>query len=260
MLRWVGKFEGFILIVLGIYIFSLIVTGGYAYYLNPKFVWLTGLAGVFLLILGGFHFISSTNIIRTSRIAIFSILMTLCIFVPTTVVGTGSPLVSAEPADKSEILPADEEEQLTAAGAREVLDGKEYIRINHAELAQMTLDEEHEKLKQHYVIRGYVLRDENLDEEGQFASLRTQMVCCVADAVEVAFRVPYGKLDELENRQWLKIYGKLERTIPYEESLGGFITYVVKDWILIPHKIKRIGVPQGEIYIKDVKGEEPYGY
>lgn len=82
-----GVIDGIILILLGIYIFTLILQGRYAYYLNPDFLWVTFTSGVFLFILGVFNlFYPSDGSPQHVRIFIYLIILAMCFFVPTKVI------------------------------------------------------------------------------------------------------------------------------------------------------------------------------
>ena len=56
---------------------------------------------------------------------------------------------------------------------------------------------------------GMVKRLPILDEHGSFALMTSVMVCCVADAFAVGFRVPYDQWESIEDGQWIMVSGKL---------------------------------------------------
>jgi uncharacterized surface protein with fasciclin (FAS1) repeats len=62
---------------------------------------------------------------------------------------------------------------------------------------------------QSFTTIGIVKRLPILDEHRSFAVMTSVMVCCVADAFAVGFRVPYDQWEEAEDGQWIMVSGKL---------------------------------------------------
>ncbi|MBT8331723.1 MAG: TIGR03943 family protein [Deltaproteobacteria bacterium] len=65
------------------------------------------------------------------------------------------------------------------------------------------------------VIEGIVYRDPRLTENA-FRLFRFAVICCAADALPLTIRVKGGKLDNLSNDTWVRVYGRFKM-----EMVGG---------------------------------------
>jgi len=63
-----------------------------------------------------------------------------------------------------------------------------------------------------FMTLGVVKRLPELDLEGHFILMRMLMVCCVADALAVGFRVPYEKVSDLKDGDWMMVCGNLAKS------------------------------------------------
>lgn len=133
------------------------------------------------------------------------------------------------------------------SGSREKLDGKEYVKINLAELNDICERNDSAKIGGRYVMRGYVFKSPELAKEGQFGLLRATKWCCAAHSFAYGFRVPAGNPDIPESGQWVKVYGKLQET-DSQELDEKIITktvpaYLMKKWVFVSDKIEKIDTP-----------------
>ena len=148
-------------------------------------------------------------------------------------------------------------------GSRERLDGKEYIKINLAELSDMCERNDTDRISDRYVMRGYVLEIPELEKEVRVALLRKTNWCCAAHMFAYGFKIPANRQDIPESGRWVKLYGKLRET--GESELDEKITidklpvYIMKKWILMPEKIEAIETPSGP-EIKNWCTKEPFTY
>jgi len=247
-----GHIEGLILLVLGFYMGALVTIGGYWRYINPKFEWLTGAAAIMFIITGGIAFFRPNRRANLSGIVIF------LVFMGVAAMGTSTTFQS--PPLQSGIM-IDESDQ---DSSRLTLNGLEYIKINLAEIYQHCLSGKPDKISGRYVLRGIVKRTPALDRSGQFAIIRTAVVCCLAHAAPVGFRVHYNGPDEFSDGQWVRVYGALKtlpRDLPNPELhvRGLFFTRLNKSYGIVPAKIVKIPEPAIP-YIFDFKCAEPYAY
>ena len=116
----------------------------------------------------------------------------------------------------------------------------------------------------HYVVRGVVRRTPELDGLGQFALIRTAVVCCHNHASPVGFRVDYDRSLELRDGQWVKVYGTLKRLPPdlpdsNLNSIGLLFARFNRSYGIVPHRIVEIPAPEVP-HILDFKDSEPYAY
>jgi len=150
------------------------------------------------------------------------------------------------------------------SNSRETYNGREYTKINLAELFQLCLNKEVDKISGHYVMRGIAKRTAELDSAGQFALIRTAIVCCEAHAAPVGFRVSSDRLKEIRDGQWVKVYGVLEKLPPdlpkaNLQSAGLLFTRFNASYGIIPHHIVNIPKPE-DPSIRQFRSCEPYAY
>lgn len=244
--------EGLILFVLGAYGGLLVFLGDYWRYLNPKFMKLTGAAAIMLMITGVAALFNPARKARPSRIIVFLLflgLITFGVFGSAFLPGSRT----ASQGDEAANLPP-----------RVTVDGREYTRINLAELYQLGEKPESEESPKFVAVRGFVQRSEELDSQGQFAILRTAVFCCLADSVAMGFRVRYDRVKELADGQWVEMYATFERSpkkLPAPALRVQGITLVVlsKSALLVPSKTIPIDEPEIP-YIFDIREHEPFAY
>ncbi len=86
----VSILEGIVLITIGILIFLMMLQLEYAYYMNLKFIWLTFLSSIFLLILGVFNLFYPSRFRKLFNLYLFLLLLLLWIVVPIKVIDESS--------------------------------------------------------------------------------------------------------------------------------------------------------------------------
>jgi uncharacterized repeat protein (TIGR03943 family) len=192
-----GLIEGCIVVALGLAMSVLVRADNYWLYLHPKFKWLTLTAGIILVLVGAIALLYNRrpNLSRIVIFLTFSTLASVGYFLP-------NPTSSATSGPPEEASSKEE--------SRIVLDGEEYIKINLGELYAISEKGLEEDRAAHYVARGIVKRNPELDEIGQFVLLRVFIWCCFADAVAVGFRVQDDQPEEFLDGQWVRVYGKLQ--------------------------------------------------
>jgi len=150
-----------------------------------------------------------------------------------------------------------------AAYSREKLNGKEYIKINLSELSDICVNQDAEKLKGNYVLRGSVFREDKLDVAGQFGLVRLGIFCCAVHAVPIGLLVQDEKYNELQKDEWVQIYGRLKRVKNHTDKGKDNDPYaaVKEEYVIIPDKIVKISIPSDPyIYLYNCQQREPYYY
>ena len=94
MKKIVGIIEGLVFLLLGVYIFMLILSGKYMYYLNPKFIWLTSISGACFIILGLFNLFNPSGRLNKIEIFVYIIFIVLCFIVPVKILSESNLLQS----------------------------------------------------------------------------------------------------------------------------------------------------------------------
>lgn len=248
-----GVVEGLILQAIGVYAGILVLFGDYWRFLNPKFKWLTGLTAAGLIFAGTVVVFNPNRRPRLSRIIIFLLFLRLL-----TIGMSGS--ASFVKGFSAGLTGKD----YTEESSRLMMNDVEYIKINLAELYLLCEKPEPEKIAERYVVRGIVRQTQALDNLGQFALMRTAVFCCMADAVALGFRVPYDRLDELTNGQWVEVYGTLKPLrnklqVPALHTQGLFLSVLSDSHCFVPDKIVPIKEPEIPFMFAFRKGE-PYAY
>lgn len=147
--------------------------------------------------------------------------------------------------------------------SREKLNGKEYIKINLSELSDICMNNDEKKIKDNYVLRGSVVREDKLDSAGRFGLVRLSIFCCIVHAIPIGLSVQYDRYNELHNDEWVKVYGHIKRVSNYvaKDNDNDPYTAVKKDFVIIPDKVVKIdNTSDPYIYLFNCKQDEPYYY
>lgn len=247
--RLLAKSEAMLLASLGLYMLALARSDSYWLLLNPKYAWLTAAGGVGVTLVAFALFLvpaGRPGAWRMLAMAGFVLLLVL-----------HDPQMSMAP------RPALTLEGISAAPSRIELDGREYVRINTAELFFLARQADPARLALGYVAQGLVARTPDMDARGELALLRLTVNCCLADAVGLGVRVRAGDPASWENGQWIRVHGRLASS-PNAETLavpqlpGAFVTALAEGFIL---EAEGIETAEPELpFIFEVRQEEPYAY
>jgi hypothetical protein len=253
--------EELILLAIGVYIGILVLFGDYWRFLNPKFKWLTGVTAVALIFTSTVALLNSNRHFRLSRILVFLLFLRLL-----TMGMSGS--VSFVKAFQAGLTVRDYTDKRPSI----VIHGREYVKINLAELYLLCEKKDPVKMGKSYVVRGIIRRSRALDSLGQVALIRTAVFCCLADAVAMGFRMSDnlqndrgdGRMDELADGRWVEVYGKIE-SFPHKQPearlhVQGLLPPVLSDsHCFVPDQI--IPIKEPEIpYMFEFRKSEPYAY
>lgn len=267
-----GYLEALLVLALGAYMTALAGSSVYWMLLNPAFKPLT-LAGGVGIALAGLAGLAWPRAVplgpgRLARLAALGVVLA-CIFL-----GQGRALFTVSPlgedvmdygqAPTSFSAPAVEEVE-----ARESWEGAQYIRLNLAELFNLSQAAGAAPLAPEaaagYVLRGQVLRTPELDARGQVALVRLSVFCCLADAVGFALLLDMDDPAVLEHGSWLKAFVALrpEAVPPELENAAShpdaFFTSLVPNHAARPVRLEAIRPPDIP-YIFAIHAAEPYAY
>jgi DUF1980 C-terminal domain len=248
-----GVLEGLILLAIGLYASLLVFFGDYWRFLNPKFKWLTALAAIALMVLGVTATRYPTKRPKLFRIVIFLILLRVIAVAPSgiSLAGHRVAVFGAAAVDKEK--------------PRVTMSGREYVRINLAELYLHCDEAKNGPAAMRYAVRGIVKRDPRMDRLDQFAIVRNTVFCCLADSVGMGFRVQYdGRVDELTDGQWVEVYGTVRGTPETMPDLGlrikGMNLTVLNETHILAADQARVTKEPEIPYIIDIRSTEPYAY
>ncbi|EPR44274.1 hypothetical protein dsx2_1635 [Desulfovibrio sp. X2] len=303
LLRLSALLEGLVLVALGLFIVHLARSGGYWKFLNPKFMPLSLAAAGLLLVFGLAAGLRRPRRANFLRVAVFGAFLVVCwyggrdAFTPTappparaaTSVAAPVPSDHAQTSEETSAqaapAPVWDEGGATpptsgsafsgvtaphgeaAEPSRLTLGGKEYVKINLAELFFLCRDHPDEALAGRYVLRGSTIQAGELTRHHEFGVFRVSVWCCLADAVAVGLRVAGAPPAGLAPGEWVRVYGHLERK-PAAKDLeklhvrGVFSTIVDTNFVFVPERIDPIPDEEasGAPYIFEWRDHEPYAY
>jgi len=192
MKRLYGVLEAVMLLVVGSGALWLALSENYSLLMNPKFRWLTLTGAILVLGMGVAASISNQkrNVIN---VLVFCLLLLIILI--------GKPYLQ----DANAVKMLEPELQ---AGLWAQVDQKKFPRKR---LDEIYLKNTNDKslADESFTTIGIVKRLPILDEHRSFAVMTSVMVCCVADAFAVGFRVPYEQWEKIEDGQLIMVSGKL---------------------------------------------------
>ncbi|MES9996859.1 hypothetical protein [Desulfovibrio aminophilus] len=197
--------DGLALLLLGGLLAGLALSERYWYFLNPRFIPVSLVTGICLALLAP---LAATRAPGPRPGGVLRLLsLGLCLGLATlAVIGVGgepseSPTSSQAPR-RSSLEPAPE----PVESSRVTFEGREYVRMNLAELFLLA-DQRPTDAPARFVVRGVVRRSPALDGRGQALVSRVAVVCCLADAVAAGFLADLG---DAPDGRWVELYGRLE--------------------------------------------------
>ncbi len=240
--------EGLILVLLGAYMLALVGIGDYWRFLNPKFMWLTGLTACGLLLAGGCAFYFRKHQLSKWTLLVYLILFCLVAVANQETFSGSSKWISA--AGKT--------------GNSTIEDLDRYVKINTGELFLLGKRKIPEELAGSYRTRGFIRRTSELDEIGQFLLFRVRMICCLADAISIGFRVHHEDVKSFKDRQWIEVFGSLTPsplTVPAEDLKLDRMApiYLNKEYIIQAKHLEKIDPPVPP-FMFEFKEKPPFGY
>lgn len=197
MKRLFGTFEAVMLLVVGSAALWFALSAHYKLLINPRFKWITVTGAVLVLVMGAVTAFSGQKR-KPINVLVFCLLLIIVL--------VGRPYL---PGANSAMM----EEPELQAGLWAQVDLNRFPRVN---LDQLFLKNMKKKslADQSFTTIGLAKRLPILDESGSFALMTSVMVCCVADAFAVGFRIPYEQWESIEDGQLIMVSGKLGQPGP----------------------------------------------
>jgi len=228
-LRLYRYFQGLLLIAIGIFLTSKIVSGSLIWYIHPRFIPLTILAVAVLLFIGLVIFRAGgqTDQDRSLegeqehdpgqehgpsawRLAIVTLPLAIGVLIPahpltaSAVAGKGISSTVPITASASTAVNFDQ-----AADTRTILDWNSLFGSS---------SDPSTYLGQNANVIGFVYHDPHLNS-GQFLVARFALVCCPADAFAVVMVVNWPQSASLPTNQWVKVKGTVQSTVMNGQKL-----------------------------------------
>lgn len=261
--------EACLLCAVGSFMLVLASSSEYWRFIHPKYAWISFTAGAAITILGGASLFNRRKQAKASELAallLFCVIAFAATNLPTPFMG-GIPDNAAlddlgpdEPPLSFTGLPEPAPEDLAP---RLTIKGKEYVKINEAEL--IFLDGEHRaKPGDGFAIQGSVVRTKELDKAGVIAVARLFISCCFADATATAYLVKVDAPEAFANGQWVRAAGRIQPTTEALKHITlpvpGAITTVIGENYLLHADDVRPSPPTGLPFLFEMKPQEPYAY
>lgn len=274
--RAASRLEGAALLGLALFALRLLWTGRYWMYLNPQFKLLTGASAVALGVLGLYALLRRQSRASLPRLALYALFLGLLWsgqgerYYESR--GQGSKNADflggmSEPSRGSltgSRAPTDPEQ----AASRLTRSGKEYLKINVAELIDLLKRPAPQVLERGYVLRGSLLQGEVLAKRGELGLFRIAIQCCFADAVAVGLRVKGTPPPEFKTGAWVQVFGHLTPSNPDRELRqlmvnGAFSTLIEENYTLVAEEIRILDQSEeerAEVFLFEIRNKEPYAY
>lgn len=263
-----------LLAAMGIFMVAFARSEAYWRLLNPKYSWLTFLAGAVILLVGAGVFLHRERRARPSEIlaiAVFLCLAPVALLGPNPFVGQAPAPGAAGEADEmggryaggyvggSLTLHFDDE----AVPPPEVVAGGEtYTRMN---LAELLAGEEGGWVENggRYAVQGMVFRTPEMDAAGYIGIGRLYVYCCLADAVNVAALVRVDHPEAYRAGAWVRVLGVLREGSPFPDltlrAVGALSTARSERRVLQSVEVKETAV-EGVPFILGIKEDAPFEY
>ncbi len=254
--------------LIGSFMVVLACSSEYWRYIHPKYSWLSITAGSIIILLGIATFFNRSKKARASELIaflIFCIIAFASTSLPTPFMGAEheaglEDLGPEEPPLSFTGLPEPTQEQQSP---RLTIDGKEYIKINQAELIVLDGDKRVQP-GDRYVIQGSVVRTPVLDASGVVAVARLLITCCFADAAATAYLVNVPSPEAFENGEWVRVAGRIQTEAESLKQItlpvpGAITTVIGENYMLQSDEIQP-DKPTGLPFLFQIRNQEPYAY
>ena len=255
-----GLLEGLVLAAVGLYMLALADSDAYWLLFNPKYRWVTATGGTGITLAGAALFFFPAQRPGATRLAAWVLLVgMLAGYAPQQTAAPAGSLTGTTYGSLTGNIPDRD--------PRETYDGREYVRLNVAELF-FVANEQRTDHATDYVTRGMVRRAPDLDAAGQIGLMRVAVTCCLADAVGLGVRVAVDDPSRFADGSWLKVWGRLRaEPLPAKNKNifrrwptgPGVLTALDREQVLVPDHLEREERP-GLEYVFDIRRSEPYAY
>lgn len=256
--------EAALLVLMGSFMVVLSRSSSYWHYINPKYAWLTCVAGVLVLVMGCgcfFHVERKRKISELVGLLVFLALAGVATSMPRTF-SSDSPAQKPAAFSGGSLTQSYADEDASALEARLVIDDVEYVKINVAELIAGET-EGHVAAGGNYAIQGAVVRTPELDQAGYIGVGRLLISCCFADATGVVCLVKVDAPEMYAPGDWVRVAGRLRESTDFsgrELAVTGALTAVRSEHLIMDSVQVSSQQVEGMPFIFEIRGEEPYTY
>jgi hypothetical protein len=249
-----------LLLAVGLFMCGLAASSSYWQFLNPKYAWLTMAAGVGVVSLGLaglFDRARSRRVTELGALVVFLALAGASLILP----GMLTDLGGVDPY-KGSLTFSGEYLDDAVAEPTVTFDGREYVRINVAELiAGETGGFVHEGGR--FVVQGSLARTPELDRAGLVAVTRLLITCCFADASGVVCLVRVDDPEDFTPGAWVRVLGRLAPAPALPEtqiSIHGALTALRSDRYVLDAENVETPEFSGVPFLFEIRASQPFAY
>ena len=258
--------EALLLASMGLFMVGLARSEVYWQFLNPRYAWLTLASGAVIALLGIVH------LFHKGRKGQATQLLALAVFLGLTLAAVSGPHLFAGPQPGFTAPPQvgrftggsltrAYDDSLPAERTVETLGGREYARMNLAELLAGEGDRVDEG--ERVAVQGLLLRTPEMDRAGYVALARLYIYCCFADAVGVVAMVKVDDPEAYRPGSWVRVLGMLRPDPPFLDrtlAVAGALTTARSDqFALGADAVDEVPV-EGVPFILEVRTAPPFAY
>ncbi|MFH1915498.1 MAG: hypothetical protein ABIK45_14645 [Pseudomonadota bacterium] len=283
MAALVRLMEVCLLATMGAFMVALATSPGYWQYLNPKYAWLTLVAGGCVMILGLGALLDSQRRRKGTELAGLAIFLGLAV---------ASQVLPGKLFEPGPTMPQRgglsffggaggvheggydagfgggtgvgfgggyEDDDLEPV---EILDGREYVKIN---VAEMIAGESGGWVREGdlFAVQGGLARTPELDRAGLVAVTRLFISCCFADAAGVVALVRVEDPESFTPGTWVRVLGRVVPVPVVEEtrvSIFGALTAIRSDRFAL--QAENVETPEftGVPYLFEIRSSQPFAY
>ena len=267
MAVFLRSLEACLLASVGVFMAAFALSDAYWQILNPKYSWLTFVAGVIVVLVGIAGFFHAERKPRPSE------LLSIAVFLCLALVATLAPNSLVGETGEEELIPRNgrgyvggsltlhyEDEAVPLPVV--TFEGETFTRIN---LAELLAGEDGGWVEPggRYAVQGAVIRTPEMDAASYVGLGRLFIYCCFADAVGVVALVKVDNPEEFRAGSWVRALGILRKGAPFPglalRMTGSLSTARSERFVLHGVDVEKapmVGVP----FILGIKEESPFEY
>lgn len=254
-LPWARLGQSAALAALGGAMLHLALADNYWMFLNPRFQGVTGGTGAALLLLAVAVWLARGYRPAVSGGVVMALMAALAL-------GAQQGTLPRGPDHTALTGPTPAQEARQDPAPRVTVDDVQYVRLNLAELMAGTIPGSGIQAPERLAVRGMVVRSPELDARGEFALVRVQIICCLADAVGVGFVVRRAP-EPPEAGAWVEVCGTLEPLGPNplpRLTFPGVVAVLLGEGHVIAADHASSTDPPDIPFIFTMRDQEPFAY
>ena len=258
--------EALLLASMGAFMAGLARSDTYWQFLNPRYAWLTLTAGAVIILLGAVHLFHKGRKGQVLQV------LALAAFLGLALSAVNGPHLFAGPQPQLEAPPRvsrytggsltlSYDDSLPAERTVETMDGREYARMNLAEL--LAGEDDWVREGKRVAVQGLLLRTPEMDRAGYVAVARLYIYCCFADAVGIVAMVKVDDPQAYRPGSWVRVLGMLGTDPPFQDrtlAVAGALTTARSDQFAINADAVDEAPVEGVPFILEVCQTPPFAY